>query len=183
MFEPTGTLGERPVSSLILGAIRYLVPNEADTMDRLLVDAYDAIAGILQKTNNFEPSARVVPVFCLRRALYGDADIGFCNRASVVGNCETGRYFRRIDTQDVAGSTMQSDIAKIAGLKDKFLVVEEQAKTIGGVIGFWFYLLVRQEGDVGISIAKQRDQFLAHAAGQAAPMQFLEFHNIRKPSY
>ena len=63
------------------------------------------------------------------------------------------------------------------------LVVEEQPHAVGGVVAFGLDLLVRQEGDVRIGLAEQRDQPLGQAAGEPAAMALLELHRIGKPAH
>ena len=77
---------------------------------------------------------------------------------------------------------MQPDKAKIAGLAYAILVVEEQANAVAGIIPLGLDLSVRDEGDVGIGVAKERDELLAHGAGETAVVSFLELHRIGKPT-
>jgi hypothetical protein len=63
--EPARALGERLVAGLVLGTVGNVVPDQAGAMDRLLVDADDAVAGLLQERDDLAPAVGVVPVFAL----------------------------------------------------------------------------------------------------------------------
>ena len=90
-------------------------------------------------------------------------DIGLGDRAAVVAIDDARRFLGRIDAENVAGGAMQPDVTEVGRLEHEILVVEEQAHRVGGVIAFRLDLLVREEGDVRIGIAEQRDQPLGHA--------------------
>ena len=84
------------------------------------------------------------------------------------------RLLGRIDAEDIPGSAMQPDETEVARLVHTVLVVEEQPHAVGRVVTLGLDLLVSEEGDVRISVAKQRDQPLGHAAGELAAMLLLE---------
>ena len=109
-------------------------------------------------------------------------DVGFGDRTAVVGIDDARRLLGRIDAEDVAGSAMQPDVTEVGRLEHEILVVEEQAHRIGSVVAFPLDLLVREEGDIRIGIAEQRDQPLGHAAGEPAAVLLLELHRIGEPA-
>jgi hypothetical protein len=115
----SGALGERAVAGLVLGAVAGSVgPDQAVAVQRLLVDADDAVAARLEEGDDLAPACRVVPVLALARALHGDADIGLRDRAAVVGQGEAGRDLGGVDAEDVAGGAVQADMAEVDGLPD-----------------------------------------------------------------
>ena len=91
-------------------------------MGRFLVDADDAVPGLIQEGDDLAPAIRVVPVFALGRTLYGYADIRLGERPAVIVQQYARRLLGWIDAQDVAGSAVQSDMTEVAGLKDVILV-------------------------------------------------------------
>jgi hypothetical protein len=103
--------------------------------------------------------------------------------AAVIVDLETRRDLDRIDAEDVAGRAVQPDVAKIAGLVDKILVVKKQADAVGRVISLRLDLLMGEEGDFGIGAAEQRNDLVAHGAGEIAAMEFLELDGIGVPTH
>src|SRR4051794_19282013 len=97
MLEITRALDQRLVAGLIFRALRNVVPDQSGAMRGLLIDANDAIAGVLEEGNNLAPAGRVVPVFALRRALCTDADVGLSDRTAVIGNVHAWRSLGRVD--------------------------------------------------------------------------------------
>src|SRR5215471_11987228 len=142
----------------------------------------NTISRAFQETDDLQPAARIVPVFCLRGALHADADIGLRNRPAVVRQMDARRLLGRLDAEDIPGTAMQPDETEVARLVHAILVVEEQAHAVGRVVTLGLDLLVSEEGDVRINVAKQRDQPLGHAAGELAAMLLLELHCIGKPA-
>ena len=124
----------------------------------LLVDADDAIAGLLEEARRSRASRSGCSSICLGRALHRDADIGLGDRPAVVVERDARRHLGRVDAEDIAGGAVQPDMTEVARLIDAVLVVEEQPHAVGGVIALGLDLLVGDEGDVGIGVAKQRDQ-------------------------
>src|SRR5262249_27083385 len=106
VLEPTRALRERPVAGLVVRAMRNVIPDQAVSVRRLLIDADDPIAGLLQERDDLAPAMRVVPVFALRRALHRDADVRLRHRTALVAGIEPRRDLGRIDAQDIAGGAV-----------------------------------------------------------------------------
>ena len=99
MPQPARPLGQRPVAGLVLRAVRDVVPHQARAVHRLLVDADHPVAAGLEEARPPRASrAGCSSILHLRRALHGDADIGFGDRPAVVGQ-------RRGAAASSAGST------------------------------------------------------------------------------
>src|SRR6516165_3818304 len=116
MFDPSCALQKRFVTCLILHAMRDVIPHQTSSVSWLLIDADDPVAGLVEEFHDFAPPARVVPILCLGRALRRDADVGLLNWPTLVGEHDARRYLRGVDTQDVAGGTMQPDMSKVTWL-------------------------------------------------------------------
>src|SRR6516164_8779616 len=99
MLHPAGALLQRAIPGLILYPVGNMVPHDAGTMRRFLVDAHDAIAGLLEEPHNLAPAGRIVPVLALGRALHRDAHVRLRDRPRVVGNGDAWRHFGRIDAE------------------------------------------------------------------------------------
>jgi hypothetical protein len=80
---------------------------------------------------------------------------------------------------------MQPDMAEIGRLVDAILVVEEQPQAVGGVERLGQLLLdqlfMRDEVDLRIGIAQQRNEQAGHGAGHPAAMLGGEPRGIGKP--
>ena len=106
MFEPARPLDERPVPSLVLSAVGDVIEDETSTMHRFLINADNTVASIFEKTDDFEPTSRVVPILCLCRALHADADIRLWDRPAVVGDGKLRRCFSGIDAENITGRSV-----------------------------------------------------------------------------
>src|ERR1700722_1790169 len=85
-------------ASAVLGAVGDLGPREALFMGASLVDADDAVAGLLQEADDLEPAVRIVPLLGLGRGLHADADIGLDHRRAVAIRDRNSRSdFARVD--------------------------------------------------------------------------------------
>src|ERR1700683_1947324 len=180
--KPTRTLSNRSITRLILCALRQVMPNQACPMDSSLVDADNAITRLLQESDDVVPTSGVVPVFALRRALHCDADIRLSDRSTVVDKRQARGHLGRSNTKDETRRAMQPNMTEVRRLPHEMLVVEEQAQIVCRVILVRLYAFMGNERDIGISIPEQRNQFLSHAACQAATVALLELHRIRKPA-
>ena len=78
-------LEQGPVAGLVLRPVRDMVPHDAGAVRWLLIDAYDAVTRALDKLHDLPPAVGVVPVFALRRALDGNADVRLGDGPGVVG--------------------------------------------------------------------------------------------------
>src|SRR5215469_14386599 len=78
--QPSRPLGQRPVTGLILRAVRNVRPDDARAIYGALVDTDHAVAAGLQKGDHLTPAIGIVPGLAVGRALYADADIGFGDR-------------------------------------------------------------------------------------------------------
>src|SRR5215469_5530068 len=157
-------------------------PNQTMAVDGLLIDANNAIAGLLEIADDLPPTMRVVPIFVLRRALHGHANIRIRYRTAVINEGNARWHLGRVDTQDVTCGPVQPDMAKITRLVRQLVVVEEQGNAVGGVVALGSNRVVGQERDVRISVAEQWDERLADGAGQPAAMKLLEFHGVGDPT-
>ena len=133
MPQPARPLGQWPVARLILHAVREVGPHQAAAVCRFLVDTNHPVAARLEELHHLTPAMRVAPVFAPAAALHRDTDIGLVDRPTVVRQREAGRFLGRIDAQDVAGSAVQPDMAKVNRLPDIVRVVEKQTQAVGGV--------------------------------------------------
>src|SRR5712692_10563855 len=73
-------------------------------------------------------------------------------------------------------------MTEVAGLEYVVLVIEEKPHAIGCVIALGLDFIVSEESDLGINVAQERDQLVAHGAGQLAVMALLKLHRIGEPS-
>src|ERR1700683_2605354 len=126
MLEPARTLDNRPIASLVLHTVWYVVPNKACTMDPFLVDAHHSVAGFSEERDDVVPPGGVVPAFALRRALHSDANVRFGKRTAIIGERDTRRYLGWVDDKNVARSAVQPDVPEVGRLPYKILVVKEQ---------------------------------------------------------
>ena len=78
---------------------------------------------------------------------------------------------------------MQPDLAKVARLTGRVPVIEKKSDAVGGVVTLGLDLFMREKRNIGIGIAKNRNQILAQGAGQAAAVALLEFIGVGEPSY
>jgi hypothetical protein len=74
-------------------------------------------------------------------------------------------------------------MAEVTRLKHEVLVIEKQPDAVGRIKILGLNLFVGEEIDVGISVTKQRDQFLSHGAGKPAAVKLFEFDRIGKPAH
>src|SRR5579862_8145518 len=115
MFEPASAFQKWTVAGLILNAVRHVVPDQTLAVHRLLIDAHHAIARLLKKPNGLAPTRRIVPILTLKRALHGDADIRLGDGTTVVSKHDAWRLLRRVNAKDIAGRTVQANVAEVTG--------------------------------------------------------------------
>ncbi len=182
MLEITRAFRQRLVPGVILRSVRDMIPQQAVTVGRLLIDTDDPVTCLLEERDDRSPAFRIVPVLALRRALHGNANIGIRNRPAIVLQSDAGGHFCRVDAEDVGGGAVQSDMPEIARLIDEILVVKKQPHGIGGIIACRIDLFVGYESYSRIGIANEVNDLFAHGAGELATMALLKLDRIGKPA-
>src|ERR1700752_4310425 len=134
MPEPARAFGKRLLAGEILAAVGQVIPYDAVTVRRFLIDADHAVATLLEKLHDLAPAGGVVPVLALRGALGCDADVLLGNRAARVGQGDPRALLLWIDAENISGRTMQADQPEIAGLLHIRFVGEEEADVVGRVV-------------------------------------------------
>src|SRR5690348_5112747 len=114
--------------------------------------------------------------------LHRDANIWLRDGPAIVFERDARRQFGRVNAQDVSGGAVQPDEAKIAGLKDASLVIEEEPDVVGGVVLPGIDLFMGKEADLRVSVSKKGDETLGHGTAQTAPVLLLEFDGVGEPS-
>src|SRR4029077_20503507 len=121
-------------TGLVLRSMGNMAPYQTAAMRRLSVDAYDAVAVLLQESDNLPPAGGIVPVLALHGALRRDADVTLGDRPRLVGELDPRRFLGRVDTEDITSRPVQPDVAEVAGLIKAVLVAEEHSHFIGGIV-------------------------------------------------
>src|SRR5262249_6448409 len=92
------------------------------------------------------------------------------------------RLLGGIDAQDISCGTVQADMTKVARLEHVGLVLEKKPHRVGGVIALGFDLAVRDQRDVGMAVAQERNQLVTDSAGQPAAMVLLKLQRVGEPA-
>ena len=84
MFQPADALCKWPIACLIFCTIRNLIPDNAGSVESLLINTDNAVATLLEKCNDTQPAIRATLVFPLCPCLCGNAHIRLHDRPRIV---------------------------------------------------------------------------------------------------